>query len=433
MPEITGAQHTALALSLYDDQDLPLNLPATYESYRTVRKQATVQFARAMAKAPILAAEWTIEADDEAPEGAQELIEDVMLDIRPILLGSGLCGVLDFGWSPFEIIWELIEGDLIPIKTKPLLQDITSIHVDRRGQMSSLCQNDGVEVPIELALVLHGEVEGTYWYSMGRLEVVRGLYNRWVEWDHGAARYDKKVAGSHVVVNYPVGSTDVAGVNTPNETIAKSILTQLRSSSGLILPRMIPRTTHGVTAEMVEHIQWGVELLSDSGAKQPAFLPRGEYLDKLIIRSYFLPERSVSEGQFGTKAEAGEHASFALTDMDLRHKDLVRLINWHLVNRILVANYGMKAQNTVRILASPIADEKKTLFHETLATILKTQGGLEEMLDRIDLDSIVEAAGLPMLDEDDREALRAERELNTPEVTDALDAAVEDADEVTNG
>ena len=426
MPDsITGAQNLPLAFGLSNGQQLPRQLKATYPSYRTVRKHATVQFARAMAKAPILSAGWNYEANEDAPEGALELVEKTLENLRPIIMGSGLCGVLDFGWQAFEMIWDLDDnGNLVPIKAKPLLHDITHVLVTKKGTIDGIKQtSDQTVVPIEVTLFLHGEVEGTLWYSEGRLEVVRQIYNRWIDWDHGAARYDKKVAGSHLVISHPPGKTTQNGTDIDNSVVAKGLLNSIKSSSGIILPRWVPASTHGINKEMIEHIQWDVSLLKDSGAKQPSFLPRGEYLDKLIVRAYFLPERAILEGKFGTKADAGEHAGFALINMDIQHSDLVRLVNWHLTNRILVANYGEKAANTVKAVASPIDDEKRKLFGDTFKALLTTEGGLAEMLDRLDLDRLVEAIDIPMLDEDDREALRAARELQDAKVQEALVAA----------
>ena len=49
-----------------------------------------------------------------------------------------------------------------------------------------------------------------------------------------------------------------------------------------------------------------IELLSDSGKGQQPFTDRQKYLDILKVRAFGFPERSILEGQFGTKADVGD-------------------------------------------------------------------------------------------------------------------------------
>ena len=74
----------------------------------------------------------------------------------------------------------------------------------------------------------------------------------------------------------------------------------------------------------------------------------------------------------------------------------------------------------------PLSSDKATLFRETFAALLATEGGLAEMLDRIDLDQMVEAADFPLLDDNEREAIRSQRALDDVRVQDALGNVTED-------
>ncbi len=344
--EITQVQAIA-----FGGDELPTALPKSFETYRTIRRQPTVSLARILGVAPVVAANWSVESKD-APDERIEFIEDQLVDFHEIIMERSLLGGIDFGWQGFEKVFAVVDGRIVLRKLKPLLHDLTLILVDSATGGFTGFRQDLIDLPVGNALLIHFRVEGTQWYGEGLLENIRSTYDKWVEVDTGAARYDKKVAGSHFVIKYPAGSSPVAGVEVDNATIASDMLKAMEASAGIMIPNQV--------AKFVDQLKdqppgWDVTLLSDTGvSSQSTFIDRLAYLDKMMVRGLGFPERAILEGEFGTKAEAGVHVAVAITNMDLLHRHITRLVNWHVVDQLLALNFGEAARGTVWLSASPI-------------------------------------------------------------------------------
>lgn len=399
--EVTGAQIVG-ASPINQPESLAAVLPVSYATYRAIRKDPTIAMVRALVMSPIVAGSWSIETDEGTPEDRAQLINDDLLPMREPLLKSAMSGSVDFGWAPYEKVFALDETTklLRLSKLKPLLQDITTIVVlAATGQFYGFKQDTGggdVDVPLSNALLLNLDTEGTQWYGISRLENVRATYNEWVKANNAAALYDQKIAGAKVMIRYPPGKSMYQGTLTANSEIAETFAKALDSSNTAIrVPAVVASTLKQLTKEQQDLIGWKIEMLSDSSPKQYSFMPRLEQLDKLKARGLYIPERSVLEGKFGTKADAGVHADLAITQMELDHRQLTRLINWHVVDHLLALNWGPDARGTVRLVAAPLADEKIAFLRDVFKGILAKDVGFLAALDKMDLEALRDAVGVP--------------------------------------
>jgi hypothetical protein len=372
-------------------------LPVSYDTYRTMRKDPTIALARAMAIAPIVAGEWMVEADDEIDEERVKFIQDQFLGIREPFIDSSLHGGIDFGWQPFEKIFEEKDGKIILKKLKPLYHDITTILVDQKTGAFQGFQQRSEDLPLANSLLISFRVEGTKWHGQSLLENIRTTYNQWTTASETAERYDAKLAGCQPVIKYPTSEEYVDDTKTPNKTLAKQILQGLEAGSGITIPRSRVKYV-GATNEAKEDA-WDVSLLTDSTTRQPGFRDRLDYLDKLKARGLQWPERSLLEGMFGTKAEAGIHQDLALTNADLIHRHVTRLLNWHCVDQILALNYGEDARGTVRLVAAPLVNIKLVFFREVLKKLLEKDAALMELYQMLDIDGLLDMLGLPKSEE----------------------------------
>lgn len=378
------------------------SLPATFETYRRMRRDPTISLALTIGMAPILAAEWTIEAKDDAPEGAEDLINDCLVEQREPFLDAALRGCFSFGWQPFEKIFEAEEGQIILKKLKPLLQDITEIIVTKDTGAFAGFKQQGRQEPLPLAnsLLLNYRVEGTDWYGQGLLEDARAVWNEWVEANAGAARYDKRIAGANILLHYPEGqATDEGGTVQNNDVLAKRILQAFQSSGAVAIPTNVMKFLADYNKTGKPVYEWELEILGDSTSRQPGFIERLAYLDKLKVRAMLLPERSILEGQYGTKAEAAEHINLAFTNAELIHRHLTRLLNWHAVDQLLALNWGEQARGTVKLVAMPIVDTKLTMLKEIYQAILANPMGYLDEKATLDTAGIKDALGIPTQEE----------------------------------
>jgi len=419
--EVTG-QTKAQVLTTTSSMtgELGKGQPAQWDAkVRVMRRHPTIAFCRQMYMAPALAADWAIESTEGAPEGARELVEDVLFPVRNMLLRSSLAGGMDWGWQSYEKVWwrRPSDGAVVPRKLKQLLQDYTWLTVDPYGALTGLtntARNAGFTIDkrlaIEQALVVYYDVEGTNWYGQATMRNVETAYDSWTHSEAAGDKYMKKVAGAHWIVYYPVGVTPFNGVDTPNDQIAASLISTLEASGAIAIPDEIQSWLMDDAARDAKG-RWRIELLSDSSGS--TFTERQNHNEVQMARGLFLPERAVFEGQYGTKAEAGEHANFALASIEARHRDTLLLYNWHMVNQLLRLNYGLTAEGTVWLTAMPLADAKKTFLTDLYTTILGSPMGPAEV-EVMDLRVIRGFLGIPTDEEAITEMEKEEKRKNAP-------------------
>jgi hypothetical protein len=395
MPEVTGPQ-TSVTITedgLLEGQPTA----ATLKDYRAMRKDPTIALARWLVTAPVVASGWSVEATKDAPEGAKDLIEKYFLPIRMHLLRTVMYNLIDYGWSPFEKVLEARnDGLIVPKKLKPLLHDITDIlvFVDTGAFAGFENGEEDKAVKLELpsALLYSFEPEGTNWYGTAALENVRGPWKESNDCNAAASRYDRKLAGSQLIVKYPIGVSPYNGTDTDNQQVAAAIVNKWQSSGAVSVPNLPENAKDG---------KWEFDMLTDGGAGKGAYVERLNYLDKLKVRGLGLPERSVLEGQFGTKAEAEEHGDFAIVNLELRHLDVVQTTNWHFVNQVLRLNYGEQYENTVFLRPTPITDKSRKFLRELYGRLIADPNGMLLESTKVDIKAIREQLGIPSLETGD--------------------------------
>jgi hypothetical protein len=339
---------------------------------------------------------WALAANDSAPEGAIVVLDQIIQPLRTKLLRSALVGWLDYGWQPYEKVTEqLSDGNWGISKLKPLIQDFTDILVDKNtGALMGCSQEiDSKEVKLDLdhSVVLSFDFEGTDWYGMPVMKNCETAYDKWEIIEAAAERYDRKVAGSSWIVYYPLGKSPLNGVDTDNAEIAQRILKSLESSGMVALPSSLKQIIE--TEGTDEDARWKIELLSDGSAGRGAFTERQKYLDALKVRGVGIPERSVLEGQFGTKAEAEAHADFAILNVELMLQIIVEQVNEQVTDHLLRVNYGPEAQGTVYIEPPQLTDSQAAFMRKIYEMIL-TNPESGELLN-VDVDSMRDDLGVP--------------------------------------
>lgn len=389
-----------------------------YRKAREIRRDPTIRLCRELAMAPLLMAEWEYETSPYAPEGSQQLVEEVMKDLRLPLLRSTLCGMTDYGWQPYEIIADQRADGANGIKLKPLLQDVTNILVNADdGAFWGLRQDPSVGFnqlsyvylleQYQECFVMSQDVEGTDWYGEPTLKSLEKVYDEGEIINRSARKYDAKVAGTHWVVYYPLGTSTMGGVELDNGEIAKRLLQQAESVGGIVVPRSVVNSLDTLNAAMAqsEASQWKIELLSDKGSGQTAFIERLKYLDALKARAFGFPERAILEGQFGTKAEAEAHADIAVSNLEVRHAMICQQYNFKLVNVLLEWNYGPEARGTVRIKPSPLADDKRAFLEKLYLQLLANPQAFVTEMSAVDMAQLRDRLGLPELEYDSLAAM----------------------------
>lgn len=403
-PVATGEVTSAQTISFrYGDGLLSRDYTGvgTYAQLRAVRKDPTVSLARGLLVSTILSGSWNIEGDDDVPAEVLEFMEHV-LKLREDLLYSAVAyGRVDYGWCGFEKIFRT-DGNRIYIDLlKPLLHDYTTVLITPQGKFKGYRQanigwgtlgNSGggltnqVDLTADKCLHIAFDVEAGNYYGMPLLENIRAACDMWGECNDGARRYDLKMAGTHWVIKYPPGTGVVNGETVDNSEIASTLLGVLESSGCIAIPTTTAACLQElINAEVASLYEWHVELLADSGRKQAEFHDRLKYLDTLKVRGILMPERSLLEGQFGTKAEAETHGDLAVINMEQIDKTVTRFVNQQLIDQLVLLNYGEKYVGKVQVVALPLVDKQVTFFRDVYKKLTDPGLDIEVLRDKLDL------------------------------------------------
>lgn len=377
----------------------------TYTQLRALRKDPTVALARAMLISCIQAGSWSIEADDDISDDIKEFMEHVFLLREDFLYNAIAFGKVDFGWMGFEKIWK-VENDRYMIEyLKPLLHDYTHILVTKHGRFNGYKQKNvgmgvlvstitsggpinEVELKVEKCLHVAFGVEAGNYYGTPLLENVRQTCDDWDDCNDGAKRYDLKLAGSHWVVKYPPGTgLNSAGETVNNSELANTILTAVESSGSIAMPQTSITTVQEILNDsQADAFSWSVELIGDKGqGKQESFSKRLKYLDIQKVRGLLMPERSLLEGEHGTKAEAGEHIGLMLTNMQEIDKAITRTVNSQLINQLVKLNFGKELVGKVRLISTPLVDTQLKFLQELYIEQKDNDINLQAVRDKLDV------------------------------------------------
>jgi len=375
----------------------PLNVqPGTYKTYRKMRRHPTIALARAVAVAPVLNVEHSYEGDDE------QVVEFVRSTLEP--LWDGLVRhclfALDYGWQPFERVWEVRDGRLTYAKLKPLLQDVTTLLTDEHGNVVGLKQGD-VELTGAKALAFVHEGEPGELYGRSRHENVRGVWSAWEELLDRARRYAKRAVGTTPLIEYPEGrSLDRNGAEVENYKLAERILQRLGEGAGVAMPNTLSRHAVELARQGIDVRElraWHLDFLEPKGRYGYEFVALLKHLETQMFRGWLVPERAAAEGQYGTKAEAEAHANVALEVTAQLERDILSWVNREVIAPLLELNWGPQAKGAVRLRSAGIEAGTRE-FYRVLVRALLGSPNVDLFLEHVDLRALLERLDIPMVE-----------------------------------
>jgi hypothetical protein len=375
---------------------------SSYALYRRMSADPTLAVVRMVVISPVLAGSWSFKSQPDVLEERVDFIRDMIDPMRPSSLKDSLRS-LEFGFQAFEKVWEVVDGKLILKKLKPLLPENTTILVHGDGAFAGI-RNNGVELGPEKCLVITYDGEAGNFYGRSRHENARKEFAKREQVDNKSAQYSGKIAGVNMQIHYPEGhSLDANGVDVDNSVLAVRLMTAYADGRGACFPNLFalgdPKADLSNAANLAGKSQWIVTYNDAGGASHAAgFIEKLRYHDSRLFRAWLRPERSALEGQFGTKAEAETHGDIGVLDGELLYGDIVRQLNWYVIDEILAYNFGEDARGSVYIEPAPLADTAYAVLERVLDAILANPGTLEELLTQLDADSLAQALKLPVVD-----------------------------------
>lgn len=394
MPSVTGPQILTSAIDQQTGYLSQIQGGSWRKQLTELKKHPTIKIARLLSIAPAVITGWT--TDGSAPDEVHKHIAEHILPQRVDIVRDAMFGMMDWGWAPFE---RVLNDNQTFSRLKQLLQDNTTIVVDpENGDLVGLYQpmNGNVpEVYLEEpdAVIFSQNVIGTEWYGQGDTIDALPAYASWKDAEDTAKRYDKKTAGAHWVIKYPMGTSDYNDEkDVDNGKIALDILDSLKANGLIAIPQTVQRFIDGANTESPS---WSIELVESSANISTGLDTRLRYCDVLMVRAFGMTERMLQEGQFGTKAEAETHAEVAMTYIQMRLQHIIKTVNRLIVKPEIITHFGEEYVHQCSIIPEPMDADKKNYLATIYDKILSTPEGFMSELDEIDVSALRDQTGVP--------------------------------------
>jgi len=375
----------------------------TFDTYRKMRTNPTVALARVVATAPIKTSNYSIKSEDDVSEDMIGFIQKQIDELWPLLIENILYS-LDYGFQSFEKVWDvrMVDGSprYVLRKLKPLVPDQIKVVLDKKyGNFAGLRQNEIHLLPNKCFHYIYDGEAGNY-YGRSRHENIREhAWMPWVDIAKKQKQYAGKIAGVIPLIKYPIGkSMDATGTETSNYEIAKAILSSLGTGKGVAMPQEIVAWARDLARQGVDpeaFAAWHISFLETKGQHATGFVNTLRHYESLILRGWIVPERAAIEGQFGTKAEAGEHGDLTLTMADLVFQDIIRCVNWYIVNPLLVYNFGPDSENKVWLERAGLDPALAAFFRSIVEKVLAAPSNVDLFQTWLDVDAMLDQVGLP--------------------------------------
>lgn len=394
----TGPQVWSTAINTYTGE---LAAPSPTDWSRRLDaliKHPTIKLARLLSIAPAIVRQWTTEATmNNVGDEVHDHIRKTVIPHHISIVSDAMLGMIDWGWVAFE---RVLDDDQKFKELKRLLHTLTVLLADPETgdlvgirQQASTYKNEIVDLYIPDAVVFTQNVIGQEWYGRSDCGDAEGAYLDWKNASEVAQRYDAKTAGAHWVVKYPMGVSDYNGEkDVDNGIIAQDLLSSLKSNGLIAIPQSVKRFLDGDSGESSA---WSIELMESSANTSTSLETRLRYCDVLMVRAFAMPERALTEGQHGTKAEAEAHGDVALTYIETRLEHVMKRVNECIVKPELITHFGPQMAEAVRIIPEPMDAERRAYLQSVYDKILSTPEGFMSELDDIDVAALRDISQIP--------------------------------------
>jgi hypothetical protein len=380
----------------------------SYDTYRRILTDPTVQIGRAVIFGPILASPWKYQPRNK--DVPSEIVDFIRSQYEPIeaSLKTQLLRSLDFGSRSFEQVFTAVDDQntgrtLIGIKKfKPLRPENTQVIIEETGEYAGLMNGD-VELLPEETLHFAYDMEDDDYYGRSRLENVRE--RAW--WPHMClerrlGQLAQKVSQIIPVVKGPLSqpARDGDGKEISGYDAGQIVLNALVYGDGVLVENLMAAVDDIIGNPGLEKIsKWDIESFDtgQSASGIDGLINALRYYDSLKMRGMLRPERTATEGQHGTKAEVAEQADVGLAEGEQLHLLMAQAVNWHSVNRLLVWNFGQQWENAVSIVPTPLIDEKIAVFRWLFQALVANPAVLDLVVANLDMDAVADGLGIPVL------------------------------------
>lgn len=347
--------------------------------------------------------EWTVEADEDVPMEAVNLVQKFIKENKTEVWRTGIEGWITHGYTAYEKVFRCEvnkEGNYrVTIeRLKPLLPEYVLINMDADRGFDGITVDlpRRVDLTPEKSLVLTNEKQGDDLRGRPILRSVKeGAAGARVSLE-GMLHYEEKLAkGPKYKVTYPYGAEeDENGNLVRNVDKARNFVRDIENSCFALLPR---RKNINPSQSTSNQSDYDIEMFPQDSITGN-FINDLMYLDKLIVRAFGFPERSILEGLFGTKADAENGTDFLVLRVEYLVRSMVDQLNRFVIDQLMNVNYTGLA-GRVRINPGTIDKRDLKRISDVLNNVINSQYGQAVVLPTFDVDAMLDTVSIPRLRE----------------------------------
>jgi hypothetical protein len=435
----------------YQTEHIPLS------KLKMMRRDPTIGFGLSFIKTPHVRARWYVDAKDSNGPNAQvaaHLDHDLRLIMASLVLQW--CNSLDFGFQGiakrFEFgvpagtyvapgqdgtpseqpIWN--NGSIQPIRWKPFIAlppetvepnwgndgSFNGMNFDasqRGGSAPSGAgatpksgANDQFDIDLYHSLWVTNERDQNFGsiYGYPRLGYsYRYWWSYWFRWAIADRAFEKK-ADPTILIYHPQGEflDPTTGQQTAYADYALNMGYRMRSGGVMTLPSTPYEGANGPTSLR----EWEIDFTKDMVNFDP-FDKSFDYLDIGKIRSLWIPEQSLVEGRGGTSSRnvAAELDSSFTESQAVMSIQIQETINRWIIPQWLAVNYPefIASNGIAQIVIQGFADEDVAFTQQIIQLIGQQPSGINTFLTMVDLQRILDDAGVPLLSIQDQQTQMA--------------------------
>lgn len=347
-------------------------------AYRKMRLDGQVSAGLSVLKLPVMSRRYQVVGDsDEAAVFVKKALEPVWRDlIRGALLA------LDYGFAAMEKVWDLDEnGKLVYTRFKDPDPETLELDVDDRGNFVGVSQRPDRRIDADKAFLYTHRLEHGNLYGISRL---RPAYPYWRTKEIiylFLNRYLERKGNPPVVVKYPprVAPSDEGPTADKNAKAALELGGKLLENSAVAVPH--DTDSHG-------HLTWDVSYLEDD-PRVAMFLEYIEHLNKMILRSLFVPDRVFThDGETGSFALAKVHADIFLMSEEGLIADIEAAVNEQVVKPLV--DYNFDPSGRCRVVIERFGEEDREVLKDVFLRIVESGEA------RPAADELAERLGVPL-------------------------------------
>jgi SPP1 gp7 family putative phage head morphogenesis protein len=351
-----SAKHSDSYIKPYNPDDL-WQKSGDYSIYEDMRKDDQVHVGIQLKKDLVIGSGWDIVSDDEGQEDIAKDIYARLNEDPDIAIDEHIDELLDtaytFGFSLSEKIFKLREDQSLTFnELKTRHPDTWTIHTDVKGNVSKYEQHGSSgDLDIEGTSLIHYKINPMHQNPYGRSDL-RPAYAAWFTKRHIIRFYSIFLEKHASPIPYAKYDNNIPQTKI-NELY--NIIKSFQTKTAMVIPK----------AFEVDFLQ--------SSSNGEAYIKGINLFNMIIGRSLLMPDLiglSGSETSGGSFSLGKEQMEIFFKHIRRRRAALERLINRHIVQPLVVWNYG-NVENYPKFKLNPISDADSMEYARTFIEAMK--------------------------------------------------------------